>query len=160
MDFFNEPWPRDLVCSRLLWSWEIGYRMRDKKRLVIKDKRYHPIPQGFSSFLLKPYIKAVTHFWEVEWCWTLMVECVTVFWLFDPTSDFVLQMGLQAPLPINNPCIDMIYAPSGPLNLILVIQMVGHFISMIVKSDVGLNSQKRLHIPPSKFSTIQLHKNV
>ena len=56
----------------------------------------HPIPQGFSSFLLKPYIKAVTHFGEVEWWRTLMVECVTVFLLFDPTSDFPLQIGLQA----------------------------------------------------------------
>ena len=25
----------------------------------------HPIPQGFSSLLLKPYIKGVTHFQEV-----------------------------------------------------------------------------------------------
>ena len=39
----------------------------------------HPIPQGFFSFLLKPYIKAVTHSCEVEWWRTLMVECVTVF---------------------------------------------------------------------------------
>ena len=28
---------------------------------------YHPIPQGFSSSLSKPYIKAVTQFCEVEW---------------------------------------------------------------------------------------------
>ena len=56
----------------------------------------HPIPQGFSSFLLKPYIKAVTHFGDVEWWRTMMVECVTVFLLFDPTSDFPLQIGLQA----------------------------------------------------------------
>ena len=39
----------------------------------------HPVTQGFSSFLSKPYIEAVTHFWEVEWWRTLMVECVTVF---------------------------------------------------------------------------------
>ena len=39
----------------------------------------HPIPQGFSSVLLKPYIKAVTQFCGVEWWRTLMVECVTVF---------------------------------------------------------------------------------
>ena len=52
----------------------------------------HPVTQGFSSFLSKPYIEAVTHFWEVEWWRTLMVECVTSFWLFDPTSDFVLQI--------------------------------------------------------------------
>ena len=44
--------------------------------------------------------KAFTHFCEVEWWRTLMVECETVFFLFDPTSDSVLQMGLQA-LPIN-----------------------------------------------------------
>ena len=43
------------------------------------DYESHPIPQGFSCFLLKPNIKAVTQFCEVE-CWrTLMVECVTVF---------------------------------------------------------------------------------
>ena len=60
----------------------------------------HPIPQGFSSFLSKPYIKAVTHFCEVEWWRTLMVECLTIFLLFDPTSNFVLQMGLQS-LPTN-----------------------------------------------------------
>ena len=47
--------------------------------------------------------KVVTHFCEVEWWITLIVECVTL-------------------------------------------------IDYIVK--------KRLHIPPSKFSTIQLHKNV
>ena len=35
-----------------------------------------------------------------------------------------------------------------------------HLISMIVKSDVGSNRKKRLHIPQSKFSTIQLHKIV
>ena len=39
---------------------------------------YHPIPQGFSRVLLKPYIKAVTQFFEVEWWRTFMVECVTV----------------------------------------------------------------------------------
>ena len=34
--------------------------------------------------------KAVTHFCEVEWWRTLMVECVTVFLLFNPTSDFTI----------------------------------------------------------------------
>ena len=38
---------------------------------------HHPILQGFSCFLLKPYTKGVTHFCEVEWWGTLMVECVT-----------------------------------------------------------------------------------
>ena len=28
--------------------------------------KHHPIPQGFYSFLLKPYRKAATHFCEVE----------------------------------------------------------------------------------------------
>ena len=43
--------------------------------------QHHPttIPQGISSFLLKPYIKVVTQFCEVEWWRTLMLECVTVF---------------------------------------------------------------------------------
>ena len=40
---------------------------------------YHPIQQGFSSFLLEPYIKAVTHSCEVEWWRTLIFECVTFF---------------------------------------------------------------------------------
>ena len=45
---------------------------------------HHPIPQGFSSLLLKPYIKEATHFQEVGWWRTWMVECVTLFWLFSP----------------------------------------------------------------------------
>merc|ERR1711954_277251 len=40
----------------------------------------HTIPQGFSSLLLKPYIKGVTHFQEVGWWRTWMVECVTLFY--------------------------------------------------------------------------------
>ena len=63
----------------------------------------YPIPQGFSSFLLKPYIKAVTHLCEVEWWRALMVECVTLI-------DYIIK--------------------------------------------------KRLHIPPSKLSPIQLQENV
>ena len=39
----------------------------------------HPIPQGFSSLLLNPYIKGVTHFQKVGWWRTLMVESVTLF---------------------------------------------------------------------------------
>ena len=39
----------------------------------------HPIQQGFSRFLSKPYIKAVTHSEEVELCRTLMADCVTDF---------------------------------------------------------------------------------
>ena len=50
----------------------------------------HPIPQGFSSLLLKPYIKAVAQFCEVEWWRPLMGECVTFFLLSDPTSDFTI----------------------------------------------------------------------
>ena len=42
----------------------------------------HPIPQGFSNYQVKPYIKAVTHSEEVEWWRTLMVECVTVSRLY------------------------------------------------------------------------------
>ena len=37
---------------------------------------HHPIPQGFSSLLLKPYIKLLTHSEKVGWWKTLMVECV------------------------------------------------------------------------------------
>ena len=39
----------------------------------------HPIPQGFSSLLLKPYIKELTHSQEVGWWRTLMVESLTLF---------------------------------------------------------------------------------
>ena len=39
----------------------------------------HPISQGFSSLLLKPYIKVVTHSQEVGWWRTWMVEYVTLF---------------------------------------------------------------------------------
>ena len=36
----------------------------------------HPIPKGFSSLLLKPYIKGVTHFQEVGGelgCWIVQL---------------------------------------------------------------------------------------
>ena len=39
----------------------------------------HPIPEDFSSILLKLYRKAVTHSEEVGWWSILMVECVTTF---------------------------------------------------------------------------------
>ena len=39
------------------------------------------IPQGFSSILLKPNRKAVTRSEEVGRWRTLMVECVTVFFI-------------------------------------------------------------------------------
>ena len=38
----------------------------------------HPIPKGFSSLLLKPYIKLLTHSEKVGWWKTLMVECVSI----------------------------------------------------------------------------------
>ena len=41
---------------------------------------HHPIPQGFSSLLLKPYIKLLTHSEKVGWWKTLMVEYVSIFW--------------------------------------------------------------------------------
>ena len=47
----------------------------------------HPIPQGFSSSLLKPYIKAVTYFCEVEWWRTLMMECVTFIYYIVKNGD-------------------------------------------------------------------------
>ena len=34
----------------------------------------HPIPQGFFSFLLKPYVKVMTPTEKLEWWNTLMVE--------------------------------------------------------------------------------------
>ena len=39
----------------------------------------YPIPKGFSSLLLKPYIKVLTHSEKVGWWKTLMVECVSLF---------------------------------------------------------------------------------
>ena len=39
----------------------------------------HPIPQGFSSFVLKPYVKGVTHSEELGWWSISMVDCVTLF---------------------------------------------------------------------------------
>ena len=41
--------------------------------------REHPIPQGFSSFVLKPYVKGVTHSEELGWWSFSMVDCVTLF---------------------------------------------------------------------------------
>ena len=54
----------------------------------------HPIPQGFSSFLLKPYMIAVAQFYEVEWWRPLMVECETIFRLFDPSLGNCLKLDL------------------------------------------------------------------
>ena len=39
----------------------------------------HPIPQGFSIIIVKPYVKAVTHGEKLEWWIILMVDCVTIF---------------------------------------------------------------------------------
>ena len=38
----------------------------------------HPIPQGFSIVIVKPYVKAVTHSEKLEWWIILMVDCVTI----------------------------------------------------------------------------------
>ena len=43
---------------------------------------WHPIPQGSSIFVNKPYRKARTHSQEVEWWRTFMVECVWIFKLY------------------------------------------------------------------------------
>ena len=48
----------------------------------IRAKSPHPIPQGFFSLLLKPYIKGVTHFQEVGW------------WNVQPFFDFLVQYNL------------------------------------------------------------------
>ena len=42
----------------------------------------HPIPEGFSSPLLTPYTKLLTHSEKVGWWKILMVECVSLFCLF------------------------------------------------------------------------------
>ena len=54
----------------------------------------HPIQQGFSSLVLKPYVKGVTQSEELGWWSILMVDCVTLFQLNDPTIDFQVQTGL------------------------------------------------------------------
>ena len=38
----------------------------------------HPIPQGFSIIIVKPYVKAVTHSEKLELWIILMVDCVTI----------------------------------------------------------------------------------
>ena len=86
-------------------SWHVDYYLKLSKKerkqaqlgvshLEIQVELDHPIPQGFYSFLLKPYIKEVTQFGELERWRTLMVECVTVFCLIDPKSDFALKLDL------------------------------------------------------------------
>ena len=55
-----------LEVARLVWL----------ARLARLD---HPIPQGFSSLVLKPYVKGVTHSEKLGWWNILMVECVTLF---------------------------------------------------------------------------------
>ena len=59
--------------------WTILACNATTKQPQMKVRLNDPIPQGFSSLLLKPYIKGVTHFQEVGWWRTWMVECVTVF---------------------------------------------------------------------------------
>ena len=62
---------------------------------VNRNHLNHPIPQGFSSLLIKPYVKGVTHSQEVGWWRTWMVECVTLFRLLIPLLDFVVHMILH-----------------------------------------------------------------
>ena len=50
--------------------------------LTFTSSVYHPIPQGSSIFVKKPYRKARTHSQEVEWWRTFMVECVQIFKLY------------------------------------------------------------------------------
>ena len=42
------------------------------------DRENHPIPQGFSIIIVKPYIKVVTHSEKLEWWIISMVDCVTI----------------------------------------------------------------------------------
>ena len=50
----------------------------------LKDENFnngywnHPIPQGFSIIIVKPYVQAVTHSEKLEWWTILMVDCVTI----------------------------------------------------------------------------------
>ena len=85
---------------------DFSYKFIKKRCGFLGDFWWQGPLQTFAAYLRvldKLQGKAVTHFRELEWWRTLMVECVTL-------------------------------------------------IDYIVK--------KRLHIPPSKSSTIQLHKNV
>ena len=51
-----------------------------------QSRQGHPIPQGSSTVVKKPYRKARTHSQEVEWWRTFMVECVQIFKLYQLQS--------------------------------------------------------------------------
>ena len=53
-------------------------RVYTADRNKVKSCLKHPIPQGFSIIILKPYVKAVTHSEKLEWWNIVMVECVTI----------------------------------------------------------------------------------
>ena len=50
---------------------------------------------SFGQILGKLQGKVVTHFEEVGWWRTLMVECGTLFWLFIQVQDLTVHMGLH-----------------------------------------------------------------
>ena len=69
------------ICLEIVTTWSTPWCLYVMLHGVLPMANLELIfyPQAFPCFLLKPYIKAVTQFCEVEWWKTLMVECVTVF---------------------------------------------------------------------------------
>ena len=53
--------------------------------VLVRDILFH---RAFQCNANKPYIKVVTHSQGFEWWRILMVECVAVFWLHNPTLEF------------------------------------------------------------------------
>ena len=133
----SSPHPTQPTTLRKPIPW--GWRKKPKTKCKFQNISLlnHPIPQGFSSFLHKSG-------YTILWSW--MVEnfdggMCNRFWLFDPTADFALQMGLQA-VPNN-------YIPTllQSLNLILVIQMAWTF------NFYDLTSQNCVTTFPCRLST-------
>ena len=46
----------------------------------IRSDPTHPIPQGFSIIILKPYVKVVTQSEKLEWWIILMGDCVNILY--------------------------------------------------------------------------------
>ena len=122
----------------------------------------HPIPQGFSSLVLKPYVKGVTHSEELGWWSILMVDCVTLFWLNFPTIDFLVQSWLLNVLVVSWTwklgCLGIYYIIQKPPHRTSLLQYsysLGNFppwnpmLGKIVKKRVTQSTIEKLHQPSS-----------
>ena len=80
-------WTADISCMKPVIVVIIGFIKLVSHLFVYL---HHPIPQGFSIIIVKPYVKAVTHSEKLEWWIILMVDRVAILhkyrakWLHNP----------------------------------------------------------------------------